>query len=69
MKTKTSFRFSKDTIEIRIWKEIDQICKEFGFDLQLGSIQVLGASQNAVSAYWEMQGLLRVVEMINSKDY
>jgi hypothetical protein len=69
MKAKTNFRFSKLTIEIRIWKEIDQLCKEFDLDWHLGSIQVLGASQKAVSAYWEIQGLLRVVEMITLEDY
>ena len=62
-------RLSKATLETRIWKDIDQICEEFGFDWQLGSIQNLGATQNAVAAYWEMQGLLRVIEIIDSKNY
>jgi hypothetical protein len=62
-------RFSKETLESRIWKDIDQICNDYGLDWEKGSIQTLAASQDIVAAYWEMQGLLRVIEMIDSKDY
>ena len=62
-------RFNKQTLNVRIWKDIDQICNDYGLDWEKGSIQTLGASQDIVAAYWEMQGLLRVIEIIDSKDY
>lgn len=62
-------RFNKKTLETRIWKDIDQVCKDYGLDWEKGSSQILGAGYNVVSAYWEMQGLLRVIEIIDSKDY
>lgn len=62
-------RFNKHTVKARIWKDIDQICNDYGLDWEKGSIQTLGSSQDIVAAYWEMQGLLRVIEIIDSKDY
>ena len=63
-------RFSKDTIQTAICERIADIEQYYGFNRDSGSSQLEGVTcQKAIAAYWEMQGFLRVVDMIEYGDY